>query len=577
MHNMISHIDYTQYPLKRGLQIFGKDGEKAVEKEIEQLDYMDVPDPKHPSELTEQDRRRALRYLMFLKKKRSGKIKACGCADGRSQRSYIRKEDSRGPTVHTESMLISCAIDAKEGRDVATFDLPGFFMQTEQTGTEHVLLDGVMAEMLVKNNPKKYKKYLWYRGRVQMLYFKLKKALYGTLQGAKLAWQKLAAKFQEWGFELNPYDQCVANKTINGTQCTVLWHVDDIKISHKDPAIVTEIIDMLKAEYGKYADLTVVRGKVHDYLGMTLDFRENGKVKISMFKYIEELLLGLNEKMKGIAVTPAALHLFEVNNNSAKLDKEASDEFHTIVAKLLFLSKRARPDILTAVSFLCTRVQNPDADDLKKLQRVIKYLRGTKGLPLTLEIEEENGIKWWVDAAYAVHPDMRSHTGQIMKMGKGAIYSSSGKQKLNTRSSTEAELVGANDAMGQILWTKNFVKAQGYKLTENVLYQDNMSSMLLEKNGQNSSTKRTKHINVRYFFITDQLYKKEVELKYCPTDQMIADYMTKALQGKLFRKFRREIMNMGDDSEIYDLTYHRSVLDVKQEKVTPATNETSQG
>ena len=308
MHNMISHIDYTQYPLKRGLQIFGKDGEKAVEKEIEQLDYMDVPDPKHPSELTEQDRKRALRYLMFLKKKRSGKIKARGCADGRSQRSYIRKEDSRGPTVHTESMLISCAIDAKEGRDVATVDLPGFFMQTEQTGTEHVLLDGVMAEMLVKTNPKKYKKYLWYRGRVPMLYFKLKKALYGTLQGTKLAWQKLAAKFQEWGIELDPYDQCVANKTINGTQCTVLWHVDDIKISHKDPAIVTEIIDMLKAEYGKYADLTVVRGKVHDYLGMTLDFRENGKVKISMFKYIEELLLGLNEKMKGIAVTPAALH-----------------------------------------------------------------------------------------------------------------------------------------------------------------------------------------------------------------------------------------------------------------------------
>ena len=72
---MILHIAYTQYPLKRGIQIFGKDGEKAVETEIEQLDYMDVPDPKQPSELTEQDQRRALGYLMFLKKKRSGKIK----------------------------------------------------------------------------------------------------------------------------------------------------------------------------------------------------------------------------------------------------------------------------------------------------------------------------------------------------------------------------------------------------------------------------------------------------------------------------------------------------------------------
>ena len=156
------------------------------------------------------------------------------------------------------------------------------------------------------------------------------------------------------------------------------------------------------------------------------------------------------------------------------------------------------------------------------------------------------------------------------------MYSSSAKQRLNTRSSTEAELVGANDAMGQILWTKNFVKAQGYKLAENTLYQDNMSSMLLEKNGRNSSSKRTKHINVRYFFITDQLSKKEVELKHCPTDQMVADYMTKALQGKLFRDFRKEIMNIKDDSEIDDLTYHRSVLNEKQEKVIPVTNEMSQ-
>ena len=116
-------------------------------------------------------------------------------------------------------------------------------MQTEQKGTEHVLLEGVMAQLLVQTDPKKYKKHMWHKNGKPMIYFKLQKALYGTLEAAWLAWEKLAGKLQEWGFELNPYDQCVANKMINGKQCTILWHVDDIKISHVDQNVVTAIIE----------------------------------------------------------------------------------------------------------------------------------------------------------------------------------------------------------------------------------------------------------------------------------------------------------------------------------------------
>ena len=105
---------------------------------------------------------------------------------------------------------------------------------------------------------------------------------------------------------MNPCDQCVANKIIEGKQCTILWHVDDIKISHLDPNVVTAIIEQLKKEYGKYADLTVTRGKVHEYLGATIDFSTPGKVRINMFKYIKELLETFQETAKGTAVTPAA-------------------------------------------------------------------------------------------------------------------------------------------------------------------------------------------------------------------------------------------------------------------------------
>ena len=152
-------------------------------------------------------------------------------------------------------------------------------------------------------------------------------------------------------------------------------------------------------------------------------------------------------------------------------------------------------------------------------------------------------VKWWVDASFAVHPDMRSHTGAVMSIGKGAIYSSSTRQKINTRSSTEGELVGVNDTLPQIIWTRNFLEAQGYKMRPADVYQDNQSAILLEKNGKASSSRRTRHINIRYFFVTDRVAKGEMIIKYCPTKEMLADFFTKPLQGTPFRKFRDTIMN----------------------------------
>jgi len=114
-------------------------------------------------------------------------------------------------------------------------------------------------------------------------------------------------------------------------------------------------------------------------------------------------------------------------------------------------------------------------------------------------------MKWWIDASFAIHQDMRSHTGATMSLGKGGIYSSSTRQKINTKSSTEAELVGVSDALNMVIWTKNFLSDQGFQVTDNVVYQDNQSAILLEANGRASSRRRTRHINIRYFFVTDRI------------------------------------------------------------------------
>lgn len=193
------------------------------------------------------------------------------------------------------------------------------------------------------------------------------------------------------------------------------------------------------------------------------------------------MLADLPEDMDGIASTPAATHIFETNDNGEPLDEDTAQFFHHYVAKALFLCKRARPDIQTAVAFLSIRVKQTDKDDYKKLKRLMQHLRGSKDLVLTLESDNVQVIKWWVDASFAVHHDMRSHTGGVMSLGKGAVHATSTRQKLNTRSSTEAELVGVDDVMSQVLWTKYFLEEQGHQVADNLVCQDNQSSAIGEQ------------------------------------------------------------------------------------------------
>jgi hypothetical protein len=293
--------------------------------------------------------------------------------------------------------------------------------------------------------------------------------------------------------------------------------------------------------------MTVSRGKKHTYLGMQLDFTVPGQVSISMFDYVQEILDMFDKeapKCVGIKTSAAPADLFRVNPDCVKLTTAQKEKFHSLVAKTLFATKRARPDTGTSIAFLTTRVREPDEDDWTKLTHLMKYVRGTKDLPLVLSANGSGILKWWVDGSFAVHPNMRGHTGGGLSMGRGFPIASSSKQKLNTRSSTESELVAVDDCMPAILWTRYFLEAQGYGVQENIVYQDNLSAILLEKNGKASSSKRTKHINVRYYFVTDRIKKGDMSVEWCPTEDMTGDFMTKPNQGSTFTKFRDQLMGV---------------------------------
>jgi hypothetical protein len=260
--------------------------------------------------------------------------------------------------------------------------------------------------------------------------------------------------------------------------------------------------------------------------------------------YVQDVLTSY--AVTGYRATPATTALYEIWETAKKLEPEQQSEFHSRVMKLMFLAQRARPDILTAVSFLSSRCTKCTDQDWAKLDRVLMYLHATPELKMTLCAEEELRVYAYVDASFAVHEDMKSHTGGVISLGTGSVHVSSKKQHLMTKSSTEAELVGVSDALPQILWVRQFLEGQGHSVGKVVLYQDNQSTIALAKKGRSTSA-RTRHVAIRYFFVKDRVEAGEVDIQYLPTEVMRADIMTKPLQGELFREMRDRVLGIARD------------------------------
>ena len=174
---ILQSIIFTQYNLKQGIKKFGDQGKAAVLTKLQQLHDREVMSPVNKYNLMPNERKCALQYLMFLKEKRTGTIKGRGCADGRPQREYMTKQETSSPTVATEAFILTCVIDAIEGRDVANCDIPGALMQSDMKGKVIMKLEGVMAEVILKLDPKLYKQFVTKEN-----------GKYGTLQAALLFW-----------------------------------------------------------------------------------------------------------------------------------------------------------------------------------------------------------------------------------------------------------------------------------------------------------------------------------------------------------------------------------------------------
>jgi hypothetical protein len=298
--------------------------------------------------------------------------------------------------------------------------------------------------------------------------------------------------------------------------------------------------------------------------------RTDSTATIIMKDYLTEAIDESGMSIRKSAATPATKDLFDISPASPLLSPTARDVFHSVVAKLLYVSLRARMDILLATSFLATRVSKSTQQDLGKLQRLLEYIQGTLEETYTVGADDLGRFRTWIDASYAVHPDCKSHTGGAISFGRGALACKSTKQKLNTKSSTEAETVGASDYLPNSIWVKMFMEAQGYTVSNNVLEQDNESAIRLAKNGRTSAGPKSRHIDIRYFWLKDRIKSGDITIRHCPTLQMLADFFTKPLQGNLFRRFKSVVLGHSHVD-----TLHEPIVEPLEERVGDKRSGTS--
>ena len=526
-----------QMTVKEGLEKHGEVAKDSIKKELKQMIDKKVWKPIKLSKIPKG--KRIIYSSMFLKEKYDSrgifeKLKARLAAGGDVQDKSLYDNIS-SPTVQTNSVFIELSLAGWRNSIIVVVDITGAYLNADMIEDVFMSIDRILAEILIDIDPS-YREYLNSNGKIVV---KLEKALYGCLESALLWFNHIKGTLVELRFKANQYDQCVFHKNyLGGDIITICVYVDDLLITSVNQAAIDEVINGLN---NKYKDISVKTGKTLSYLGMTISTADKGKVRVSMEGYINDMLKLYEVPAKARATSPATASLFQRDELSPALDKTKLEEFRSRVAKLLYLAKRVRPDILLTCVTLASRVTDARQEDWHELDRCIRYINHTKDLYISLEIIGRPIIHAYVDASFAVHMDGKSHTGVCISLGKGCVYANSSKQKLVTRSSTEAELVALSDSASQGIWTKLYLEDQGIVIEPVIIYQDNESTIKLITNGR-ANNSRMRHVNIRYFFVKDRIEQKDVKVKSTRSEDMKADNLTKPTQGSVLSKHRHGIL-----------------------------------
>ena len=423
-------------------------------------------------------------------------------AQGYSQKFGIDFDDVFAPVVRQVTFKTFLSIAGKNKYVIKQFDVSSAF------------LNGTIDKDVYMRQPEGFK------SKANAV-CQLKKSLYGLKQSAKIWNDHIDNVLNDIGFENCKADKCLYKKLVKGKYMFLLLYVDDILVAYENEVEIDNVYEKLQKRF----DLKSM-GLVKIFLGLEIT-KEGSDYMLCQSQYIDKVCheFGLNDaKPSSYPIDPGYFKIKDIDvlpNN---------EQYRKIIGALLYISINSRPDISAAVAILSRKVESPTKTDLNEVKRVLRYLKATKEKRLRLSKAYKYGtIETFCDADWASDViDRKSMSGVIIFFNGGPVHWFSRKQSLVTLSSTEAEYISLSEAGKEIKWFKMLLEDFNCQQTEPIIVnEDNQSCIRLASDEK--SVNRSKHIDIKFHFIRDMVANNEIKLVYCPTEDMVADVLTKPI------------------------------------------------
>ena len=490
---------------------------------------------KQQAEAAIKTKSRIIPSSLFVKEKLDAagnfeKLKArlVACGNFQAQNPEVANES---PTIGQYVINIVLFIAAKYNMQINCIDIDGAYLHSNLKSKQLMRLSKTVAETLIKAD-KTVKNCLLHDGTMIV---ELQKGLYGLKEAGRLWYDLISSTLIKYKFIRSDTDKCLFIYGDGDIYCIIALYVDDMLICCTSNTFVDDLRAKLKKDFKGISEKT---GNQLSFLGLEVTKNNCSDILVNQSFYIQQFVkeYGVTATM----VTPTdASFLLEDKGEDANLCND-SNSFRSKVMKVMYVATRTRPDVLYATSILATKCNKPTNGDMKKLNRVIGYLAGTNNYGLLFRNDGDIQLQMYVDASFNHHRDARGHTG-IMIFGdvncSGSLLCKSIKQTTVAASSFEAELIAMAEAVQWLSYVNNIFNDCGINTDIPTVYEDNQSVINVLKNDTVNFHGRSKFVNRKYFAVHEKLQNNEIKLVFIGTTEMVADFLTKGLQGSQYRRF----------------------------------------
>ena len=479
----------------------------AMQAEIDSLhnnrvwDLVELPKDRKPI---------GSKWVFKIKTNSDGSIERCKArlvAQGYSQKPGLDYDQTFSPVVRSESVRSVIALATKNGLKLHQMDITTAF------------LNGDLEEQVYMRQPEGFR----VDGK-EHLVCRLRKSIYGLKQSPRCWNQALDTCLKEMGFIQCPSDPCIYTSTTNGLFALAVY-VDDILLATKSPKRIAQV----KADLGKQFQVKDM-GELHYFLGVSVQQNsQSGTTWIGQPAYTQAVIKKFGLEHSRTVTTPATpgTKLLKATEQSETVDAAL---YQSAVGSLLYLSGWTRPDITFAVSNVARYCSNPTKEHWTAVKRILRYLNGTLDYGMLYSRKDDDGTMiGFSDADWAGDTnDRKSTSGYLFMMSGAAISWKSKKQTTVALSTAEAEYVALASTTQEATWLRQLLQDLNVEQTgPTVIHEDNQSAICIAQNPQYHS--KTKHIHIKYHFVREKVLDNTIQLKYCPTSDMLADMLTKGL------------------------------------------------